>query len=62
MVNAKSMLGGDPNKKTKEEKDPVPGPGTYNLPNLNEVPGFRIVAPNGQSKKEIDKTKSSVGP
>ena len=47
MVNAKSMLGGDPNKKAKDEKDPVPGPGTYDLPNINEVPGFRIVAPNG---------------
>ena len=47
MVNAKSMLGGSLDPKIKNDKDQVPGPGTYDLPNINEVPGFRIVAPNG---------------
>lgn len=61
MNNAKSMLGGSLDPRTKEHDD-VPGPGHYNNFPVNEVPGFRIELPKGESRKLVDKTKEPVGP
>lgn len=61
MHNAKSMLGGSLDPKTRE-KDDVPGPGHYNNFPVNEPPGFRIEIPKGKSAKDVEKSKEPVGP
>jgi hypothetical protein len=60
MHQAKSILKGS---RTQTEKaNGFPGPDAYSINPPDNIPGFKMVKPETQSTKKVDKNAEPVGP